>query len=130
MVWLTWLDEDYNYPSRTDYYLMAVAMHVLRPWTRQRMALDDFRLEFKRAEQSKKSHLEEDKRRFAQFLGAGDIREFRVRLPDGTIKEPEQSPKFVVQRPPTATPREAVTLDGNECQKSLKLKGCKKPKPT
>ena len=94
MVWMAWLDEDYNHPTRTDFYLMQVALDAIRPWTKQKLTLADFKLEFGKASrrESRKPTVEEieaNKLQWAKALGGKDMNSFAVRLPDGSVRMPD-----------------------------------------
>jgi len=45
---IAWLDKEWNHPSRTDNYLMQIAMEVVRQWSKNKSAynLSHFKLKF------------------------------------------------------------------------------------
>ena len=45
--WSAWLDEQWNEPDRTDYYLMQVAGYVSHVLSKKSWKLDDFKINFK-----------------------------------------------------------------------------------
>ena len=87
-VWDAWVAEDFNNPSRTDYYLMGIAANVIRPHLTEgaRVTLDDFRIKFgKQAEENKmptQKEIEANKARWFEAVGGN------VRRPDGTMVTP------------------------------------------
>lgn len=52
LTWLEWLDQQWDEPSRSDYYLMQIAAEVRRGYVASRYArrirIPDFRLRFQR----------------------------------------------------------------------------------
>lgn len=52
LVWLEWLDQQMNVPSRTDYYLMQIAAEVfkttVKPSHRNKVQTKDYRIPFER----------------------------------------------------------------------------------
>jgi hypothetical protein len=95
MVWMAWLDEDYNHPTRTDFYLMQVALDAIRPWTKAKLKLSDFQLEFGKSERRaihrpSAEEIEANKQRWMNALGGNDPSDFAVRLPDGTVQMPRK----------------------------------------
>jgi len=50
LTWMAWLDEQWEMPSRTDHYLMQIAMEIRREFVKQPPRLEQFKIPFTRKE--------------------------------------------------------------------------------
>lgn len=74
LLWLDWLDKQYNEPSRTDYYLMQIAMYVASKFSKKTWKLKDFEIPFQvkteMTEEEKQQRALQSKSAWGMILGA------------------------------------------------------------
>jgi hypothetical protein len=46
MLAMAWLEEQWNKPSRTDYYLMRIAQRMHQQWSKKSVSMEDQRITF------------------------------------------------------------------------------------
>ena len=61
VVWMRWLDEEWNRPEPSDYYLMQIAAEIRRVLSKKprHIKMEDFKLEFAEAEHAPAATVEE-----------------------------------------------------------------------
>ena len=98
-VWQAWLLAEWNYPDRTDNYLMSIAAEIRRTLVKQPRSVDanDFRLRFQTSR--KKQHRELTKEQATTYSKAAWIGRAGGKV---KIKKEEQPPSLRKEEEPAS----------------------------
>jgi len=95
LAWFIWINQQYDVPNRSDYYLMQIAQQVARVLSKEpkRIKLSDFKLKFGLFEKQKnKKTIEEEKKKASKHM-LGSLLGWLKTAPKEKIVKPAKIPK-------------------------------------